>query len=255
QVINSGDIRWSLPRVVWHLEDLRVGMSYPNYYISRLASKFVKVCLQGTGGDELYGGYPWRYYRVFDSLNQKEFFNNYYDFWQRLVTIEKRKKLFTRFAGKHMDFAEPKRVFERVFTFNSKLKYETPEQHINNSLYFEIKTFLPGLLLVGDKLSMANGLEERFPFLDNELVNFAQKIPIKHKLANLGKMKRLDENDLKKRKKFYTNYDDGKNVLRKAMMEFLPTEIIKRQKQGFSAPDESWYRDENADYVKELLLN
>ncbi|MGL4599490.1 MAG: asparagine synthase (glutamine-hydrolyzing), partial [Bacteroidia bacterium] len=56
QVINAGDLSWSLPRVVWHLEDLRVGMSYPNYYISRLASKFVKVCLQGTGGDELYGG-------------------------------------------------------------------------------------------------------------------------------------------------------------------------------------------------------
>ena len=50
--------------MVYHLEDLRVGMSYPNYYISRLASKFVKVCLQGTGGDELYAGYPWRYYRV-----------------------------------------------------------------------------------------------------------------------------------------------------------------------------------------------
>ena len=60
QVINAGDLGWSLPRVVYHLEDLRVGMSYPNYYISRLASKFVKVCLQGTGGDELYGGYPWR---------------------------------------------------------------------------------------------------------------------------------------------------------------------------------------------------
>ena len=53
QVLNSGDLAWSLPKVVWHLEDLRVGMSYPNYYISRLASKFVKVCLQGTGGDEL----------------------------------------------------------------------------------------------------------------------------------------------------------------------------------------------------------
>ena len=61
QVMNAGDLKWSLPRVVYHLEDLRVGMSYPNYYISRLASKFVKVCLQGTGGDELYGGYPWRY--------------------------------------------------------------------------------------------------------------------------------------------------------------------------------------------------
>ena len=43
QVINAGDLSWSLPRLVWHLEDLRVGMSYPNYYISRLASKFVKV--------------------------------------------------------------------------------------------------------------------------------------------------------------------------------------------------------------------
>lgn len=53
QVINAGDIKWSLPKVVWHLEDLKVGMSYPNYYISRLASKFVKVCLQGTGGDEI----------------------------------------------------------------------------------------------------------------------------------------------------------------------------------------------------------
>ena len=77
QVMNAGDLKWSLPRVVYHLEDLRVGMSYPNYYISRLASKFVKVCLQGTGGDELYGGYPWRYYHIFDSLNQREFFDQY----------------------------------------------------------------------------------------------------------------------------------------------------------------------------------
>lgn len=91
QVINAGDLSWSLPRLVWHLEDLRVGMSYPNYYISRLASKFVKVCLQGTGGDELYGGYPWRYYRVFRSLNQSDFFDNYYGFWQRLVQDEQKK--------------------------------------------------------------------------------------------------------------------------------------------------------------------
>ena len=255
QVINSGDIRWSLPRVVWHLEDLRVGMSYPNYYIARLASKFVKVCLQGTGGDELYGGYPWRYYRVFGSLNQRQFFDDYYEFWQRLVAKDDRMKLFTSAALKGMELDAPRGVFERVFTFNNKLKYETPEQHINNSLYFEIKTFLPGLLLVGDKLSMANGLEERFPFLDNELVDFAQKIPIKHKLGNLQKMKRLDENVLNKKKKFYTEYDDGKNVLRKAMSEFIPKQIIKRQKQGFSAPDESWYRGENAHYVKELLMS
>lgn len=254
QVINAGDLSWSLPRVVYHLEDLRVGMSYPNYYISRLASKFVKVCLQGTGGDELYGCYPWRYYRIYDSLNQQEFFDQYYDFWQRLVPDGERGMLFTDAVKGKVDTAAPRRIFERVFTFREDLKYQTPEQHIQNSLYFEIKTFLPGLLIVGDKLSMANGLEERFPFLDNALVDLAQKIPVRHKLGNLEAMKRLEEDSFKK-KTTYREFDDGKNVLRKAMLEFMPEQIINRKKQGFSAPDESWYRGENADYIKELLLN
>ena len=255
QVINAGDLSWSLPRVVNHLEDLRVGMSYPNYYISRLASKFVKVCLQGTGGDELYGGYPWRYYRVFRSLDQKDFFDQYYDFWQRLVPDGDRNKLFNDNVYQKIQLDQPRQIFERVFTFNNKLKYDTPEQHINNSLYFEIKTFLPGLLIVGDKLSMANGLEERFPFLDNDLVNFAQKIPVKHKLGNLEFMKRVDENEFRDKKTVYTEHNDGKTVLRKAMMDFIPEKILNRKKQGFSAPDESLYRGENAEYVKELLLN
>jgi len=255
QVMNAGDLRWSLPKVVHHLEDLRVGMSYPNYYISRLASKFVKVCLQGTGGDELYGGYPWRYYRVFKSIDQKDFFGQYYNFWQRLVSDDQKKELFTNDVLSKVDLDEPRQIFERVFTFNSKLKYDTPEQHIANSLYFEIKTFLPGLLIVGDKLSMANGLEERFPFLDNDLVNFSQKIPIRHKLGKLDLMKRIDENEFRDKRNLYNEHDDGKTVLRKAMRDFLPEKIINRKKQGFSAPDESWYRGENAEYVKDLLLN
>jgi len=135
------------------------------------------------------------------------------------------------------------------------LKYDRPEDHINNSLYFEAKTFLPGLLLVGDKLSMANGLEERFPFLDNALVDFAQKIPVRHKLGNLEQMLKLDENEENKKSKAYREFDDGKNVLRKAMMGFMSEKIINRKKQGFSAPDESWYRGENAAYIKELLLD
>ncbi|XWN37465.1 MAG: asparagine synthase (glutamine-hydrolyzing) [Balneola sp.] len=254
QVMNAGDIRWSLPRLVYHLEDLRVGMSYPNYYISRLASKFVKVCLQGTGGDELFGGYPWRYYKVFDSLTQKDFFNQYYGFWQRLVPDDEKSALFTNSVYNQIDLSEPRKIFEGVFTFNDKLKYDTPEDHIQNSLYFEIKTFLNGLLIVGDKLSMANGLEERFPFLDNELVEFAQKIPVRHKLGNLhDEIKKIDEN-VERKKKVYREYDDGKNVLRKAMHSLIPGKIIERKKQGFSAPDESWYRGENAAYVKELLL-
>jgi asparagine synthase (glutamine-hydrolysing) len=252
QIINAGDLSWSLPRVVNHLEDLRVGMSYPNYYISRLASKFVKVCLQGTGGDELYGGYPWRYYRIYNSLDQSEFFKNYYSFWQRLVPDKDKSYLFTETVNSEI-VNNPREVFENVFLFNDKLKYNSPEQHIYNSMYFEIKTFLPGLLIVGDKLSMANGLEERFPFLDNDLVNFALKIPVKHKLANLENIKRLDENIFGSKRKKYREYNDGKNVLRKSMEGFIPRRIIERKKQGFSAPDESWYRGENAKYMKKLL--
>ena len=255
QVINAGDLGWSLPRVVWHLEDLRLGMSYPNYYISRLASKFVKVCLQGTGGDELYGGYPWRYYRVFKSLNQKTFFEKYYDYWQRLVSDKDKTSLFRKGILNKIDVSAPKKTFERVFTFNPKLRYETPEEHIQNSLYFEMKTFLQGLLIVGDKLSMANGLEERFPFLDNELVNFAQKIPIKHKLRNLEVMKSLDENETDKQSKYFYKYNDGKNILRKAMEDLLPQTIINKSKQGFSPPEETWYRGENAQYVSDLMLS
>tara|TARA_B110000008_G_scaffold278784_1_gene323613 strand:- start:1435 stop:2346 length:912 start_codon:yes stop_codon:yes gene_type:complete len=252
--MNAGDIKWSLPKLVYHLEDLRVGMSYPSYYISRLASKFVKVCLQGTGGDELFGGYPWRYYKVFDSISQKDFFDQYYDFWQRLVPDEEKKSLFTKKVYEKIDVNDPRTIFERVFNFNDKLKYDNPEEHINNSLYFEIKTFLPGLFIVGDKLAMAHGLEERFPFMDNDLVDFAMKIPVKHKLGNLDKeISQINSSNNKTIS--YKEFDDGKNVLRKAMSDFIPEKIINRKKQGFSAPDESWYRGENADYIKELLLS
>ena len=255
QVMNAGDIRWSLPKLVYHLEDLRVGMSYPNYYISRLASKFVKVCLQGTGGDELFGGYPWRYYKVFDSLSQEDFFDQYYDFWQRLVPLEEKSELFSKEVLDQIDLNAPRQVFERVFTFNDKLKYDTPQDHINNSLYFEIKTFLPGLFLVGDKLAMAHGLEERFPFMDNDLVDFAMQVPVEHKLGDLTKeIEKIDEN-LEGNKKAYREYDDGKNVLRKAMEDYIPEQILNRKKQGFSAPDENWYRGENAEYIKEILMH
>ena len=102
---------------------------------------------------------------------------------------------------------------------------------------------------------MAHGLEERFPFMDNDLVDFAMKVPVEHKLGNLEKeMKQIDEN-IEGKKQKYQEYDDGKNVLRKAMESYIPQRVVERKKQGFSAPDESWYRGENADYIKEILLN
>jgi asparagine synthase (glutamine-hydrolysing) len=254
QVVNASDISWALGNVVWHLEDLRLGMSYPNFYVARLASKFVKVCLSGAGGDELYAGYPWRYYRIFDAVGKDEYLKQYYGFWQRLISDKGKSSLFTEDLWRQVKDRDTFRTFSRVFTFNRRLHYDSPEEHIANSLYFEIKTFLAGLLIVGDKLSMAHGLEERVPFLDNDLVDFAQSIPIKFKLANLETIKKLNENETKKLRR-YKEFDEGKNVLRNAMNNLLSMEVLKRRKQGFSAPDESWYRGEALEYVKKMLLN
>ena len=68
-------------------------------------------------------------------------------------------------------------------------------------------------------------------------------------------MKVIDENEQRKLRKFQMEFDDGKNVLRKAMSSIIPEQTLNRKKQGFSAPDESWYRGENFEYVKNLLLN
>jgi asparagine synthase (glutamine-hydrolysing) len=226
-------------------------MSYPNYYIARLASKFVKVCLSGAGGDELFGGYPWRYYRIFRSLDREHYLKNYYGFWQRLTTEKERKSLFRGGADDEREMFE---VFAGVYRAAGNLDFERPEDHIQASLYFECRTFLSGLLLVGDKLAMASGLEERFPFLDNALVDFAMKLPVAHKLADLDHMLTIDEDAIKKKLIAQDAFVGGKSCLRQAMSHVLPAEVMERRKQGFSSPEASWYRGENADYVRDMLL-
>ncbi len=124
QIVNATDISWALPKVVWHLEDLRLGMSYPNYYISRLASKFVKVCLSGAGGDELYAGYPWRYYHGISSTGRDKFLRQYYNYWQRLVNDEAKKNLFNARTFKAIGDIDTFKTFSRVFTYNLDLDYE-----------------------------------------------------------------------------------------------------------------------------------
>jgi asparagine synthase (glutamine-hydrolysing) len=253
QVLNAGDIRWALPRVIWHLEDLRLGMSYPNFYVSRLASKFVKVCLSGAGGDELFGGYPWRYYRVFRSLDPDAYFQASYDYWQRLTREPDRRRML-KGAGDEAGHEAMFEAFKSGFGDPSRLRFETAADQIATALTFECRTFLSSLLIVGDRLSMAHGLEERVPFLDNALVDFVQRLPVSHKLSDLDHMLQIDEDAVRKKLLAADQFGGGKHVLRMAMEHVLPEETRARPKQGFSAPEGSWYRGENAAYVRSSLL-
>jgi asparagine synthase (glutamine-hydrolysing) len=122
-------------------------------------------------------------------------------------------------------------------------------------LYFEAKTFLHGLFVVEDKLSMAHSLETRVPFMDNDLVDFAMNCPVSLKLNNLSEVVRINENNSgDKRGEFFNKTKDGKQILRDVMRNYIPDEIANAEKQGFSAPDASWFKGESIEFVKRKLL-
>lgn len=253
-VLKAGDMERCMKELIWAIEEPRVGQSYPNYYVSRLASKFVKVVLSGAGGDELFGGYPWRYYRSVKNENFEEYVDKYYAFWQRLVPLDIQDRLLGP-LGKEVLAVDEREVFMDVFR-NVDKKKVSPEQCVNHSMYFEAKTFLHGLLVIEDKISMASGLETRVPFLDNELVDFAMKLPVNMKLSKLDEVARINENEPgHKIDKYYRRTRDGKKLLRKAMNRIIPEDIVKAEKQGFTPPDNAWFRGESIRYIKQVVFD
>ena len=252
-VLKAGDMERCLPKLAWHLEEPRVGQSYPNYYAAKLAGKFVKVVMSGAGGDELFGGYPWRYYRAVLNQNFEDYIDKYYLFWQRLIPNSVLSKVFAPIWGDVKD-VWTRDIFRNVFlTHDNQL--DRPEDYINHSLYFEAKTFLHGLFVVEDKLSMAHSLETRVPFMDNDLVDFAMQCPVQLKLNNLSDVIRLNENEPSdKRGRYFQKTNDGKQILRDAMSRYIPHEITKAEKQGFSSPDASWFKGESIEFVRRKLL-
>jgi asparagine synthase (glutamine-hydrolysing) len=246
-----------MPELIWHLEDLRVGQCYPNYYVARLAGRFMKVVLSGVGGDELFAGYPWRYFRGRSDNGRHAFYHHYYDFWQRLVRDDEKARLFTPDCWARMDQSAVEPLFRQTLDGGGvPFRLDSTEACVNASLYFELKTFLHGLLVVEDKISMAHSLETRVPFLDNDLVDFALRLPVAYKLRHLDRPARwVDENEAGKQRRYELQSGDGKLILREAMARIIPQALAERVKQGFSAPDASWFRGESIDYISSLLLD
>ncbi|HUV14983.1 MAG TPA: asparagine synthase (glutamine-hydrolyzing) [Pelolinea sp.] len=252
-VLKAGDMERVMPKLAWHLEEPRMGQSYPNYYAAQLAGKFVKVVLSGGGGDEMFGGYPWRYYRAVINNNFEDYIDKYYQYWQRLIPNKEIQKVFQP-IWTDVSHVWTRDIFRDVFINRSQV-LDSPEDYIKHSLYFEARTFLHGLLVVEDKLSMAHSLETRVPFLDNDLVDFAMRLPASLILENLTTLTRMNENEIRSFEKYQAKTNDGKKILRKIMSQYIPKEITSATKQGFSAPDASWFKGDSIDYVNRVIMD
>ncbi len=247
-VLHAGDMPAAMSKIGWHMDDPRVGMCHQNWYVAKLASKFVKVCLAGAGGDELFGGYPWRYRAAFESKGAEDFDEAYLRYWFRLLPPEELPHLFAPGAG--FDPERSRASFYHVMASAPKVDrtLSSAENLVQRALHFEYRTFLHGFLVTEDHISMAHSLETRVPFLDNALADLAFRMPPSFKVATGTLAKKAQGEG-------HLESADGKKILRKAMEAFLPREFTQQKKQGFSPPDENWYRGPSMDYLRGILLD
>jgi asparagine synthase (glutamine-hydrolysing) len=252
--LTAEDFRDSLTDLVWYLDEpLADDSCIPLYFIARLARKHITVVLSGEGADEILAGYgiykrmlaidaayqrfprltPW-VARSAASLFSGQVSQRYAR-WAGLPMAQRYRgvsmgmppELRGQLLGRYGEATAVDTAFQACFQ-------TVPERDaLNRMLYADAKIWLPDdLLLKADKMTMANGLELRVPFLDHKLVEFAATLP-----DNL-KLKR----------------STGKYLLRRAMKNVLPDQIINRPKKGFPVPTESWLRGELKEFVHDTLL-
>jgi asparagine synthase (glutamine-hydrolysing) len=222
-LLDSHDLEMVLPRMMRWLEEPRMSFAYPNYLTAGFASRWVKVVLSGVGGDELFGGYPWRY----EIAGQPDFVERYFQYWHRLIPPSELPEALVPAAADGIDPERPRRVFDDIFGATEGLPA------LDRILHFEFRTFMHGLLVLEDKLSMAHSLESRVPFLDNDLVDLVFAIPAAAKLDGAR----------------------SKDLFRRAMGGSLPAKVVARKKTGFTPPQAAWFQGSQADYVARVLLS
>lgn len=229
-VLKASDIGTSLSRIVEILEEPRGGQWYPNYYMARLAGKFCDTVLLGDGGDEIFGGYPWRYETAkgieppFDLAELIKFNNETFDRYHRLFDSSSMAELFGWPSGKTLHLQAD--IYMKVDA------NKTDYLPLHEVWKMDVRLGLHGLLVGDYKLCKAHGLKMRVPYLDNDVVDFMTTF-VPDKLKWDG--------------------EQGKVLLRKLMAKYYPPVMASLRKQGFSAPDEQWYRE--LEWVKKTLFN
>jgi asparagine synthase (glutamine-hydrolysing) len=216
-----------LEKAIWHFEQ---PLNHPNtigiYLLSEQAKKHVTVLLSGEGADESLAGYS-RFLRAKEnSILNKSFFgglkrniNYLFDYLSYNLNADKRMIMETAFGSittakaLKSNFNLSNAIKDRVNTIN-KLHGEK----ILRQRKYELLTYLPDLLMRQDKMSMAHSIENRVPFLDNEMVTKSLNISADNLIA------------------FHKNTLEGKKVLKDICADKFDDNFAYRSKMGFGVP-------------------
>ena len=223
----------------------------PTCLVSRVAKQHVTVSLSGTGGDELFAGYP-RYIELLllRRLNHspavaKKILSCGLQALNVFLQNDKLSKLQTFIGPKEETWALYLKLFSYMFRSKGEQidkltelgylkKHFKYDDDVINALNFDINEYLPDCLLTKeDRASMAVTLEVRVPFLDHTLAEYAAKIPAKLKIRGT----------------------DKKHILKKAFSNILPKEILYRRKKGFSVPLAHYFRNELKDFAAKEIFD